>query len=180
MYYRLDCDVHTMSAYINPDGPPMRVPMLGQWAELPPDRLPVRYRYRDPTGAALFDLYTGKSLFSRRLVRALENAGVDNLQVFPTVLRNEADGSTREDYVMVNVLGLVSCADVDRSNTTALGAGFFFHRLVIDEARTHGLLMFRLAESLMDILIHGQVAEAIQAGEFRGIVLTPVQSNTSS
>jgi len=34
--------------------------------------------------------------------------------------------------------------------------------------------MFRLAESQIEVLVHEQVADAIKAGNFEGVVLEPV------
>lgn len=47
-------------------------------------------------------------------------------------------------------------------------------RLTVDPGRAKGLLMFRLAESLIDVIVHGKVARAIAAGQFHAVALTAV------
>lgn len=49
-----------------------------------------------------------------------------------------------------------------------------FTRLTIDPGRAQGLLMFRLAESLIDVIVHEKVARAIAAGQFSAVALTGV------
>ena len=180
MYYQLDCDGPGMTAYINPEGRPIRAPMHGQLVNVAPEKLPIRFKYSDPTGSSLFDYYAGKCLMSKRLVTALEGAGVDNLQSFEAELRNEADGVVNKDYCVINIVGLVTCADVAASKTSELGSTYYFHDLVIDPSRVGDLRIFRLAESLMDVLIHEQVAKSIESKDFRGVILRPVKTTPSS
>lgn len=119
--------------------------------------------------------YDASQLMRKDLVAALQRAGVDNLQVFPAIITDNERDTALEDYVVVNVVGLVSCAAVDASTAMPFAGGFFFNELVIDPARTGGLLMFRLAESKMDILVHDRVAKELQQHHFPFLVLTPLK-----
>jgi hypothetical protein len=74
------------------------------------EKLPFRYSYQDTSGKPLFDFYYGDNLMSRRLVRALTEEGVHNMQCFESVLTNEDTGEERMDYVTVNVVGIVTSA----------------------------------------------------------------------
>jgi hypothetical protein len=141
------------------------------------ENLPFRYSYQDASGHPLFDYYSGDNLMSRRLVVALAQAGVDNLQLFESLLVNQDTGEVRTDYVTVNVVGLVSCASLSDSETSPIGSSHYFHELVIDESKTHGLRLFRLAESFVDILVHESVAHTIMNGPFIGLTFMPVRSS---
>lgn len=176
MYYQLECDEHGMTAYITAETECSEPLIRGRFVDPEGEELPFRFSYRDPTGKPLFDYYSGDELMSKRLVAALEKAGVDNLQVFETVLVDEQTGAVNSDFVTVNIIGLVSCADMAQSEASELGPNYYFRKLVINQEKTGGSLMFRLAESKIDVLVEERVAKAIQAGAFRGVTLTPLKT----
>lgn len=176
MYYQLESDEAEMTAFITPENESSESLIMGTLLDAENEELPFRYTYNDPTGSPLFDYYSGDNLMSKRLVAALEKAGVDNLQKFEVELVNEKTGKVNKDFWNVNIIGLVSCAEVDLSETSELGSGYYFHNLVIDPTKVGDLLMFRLAESMMDVLVEERVARAIEAGAFRGVVLNPVDT----
>jgi hypothetical protein len=111
-------------------------------------------------------------LMTRRLVAALRESGVDNLQTFETVLREPLGNAPPppHHYLAVNVVGAVTAADLKKSQLNpdvsdrVISADF--HSLAIDETRTHNFLMFRLAENTSAVLVHRRVREAVEA---RGI-----------
>jgi hypothetical protein len=45
---------------------------------------------------------------------------------------------------------------------------------MIDESKSHGLQLFRLAESLIDILVHESVMKKMIQNNFIGLTFTPV------
>jgi Immunity protein family (Imm11) len=105
--------------------------------------------------------------WSGGVLRCLQGAGVDNLQVFRAVLRNTVGGREWPDYFAVNVLGTVSCMSKSSSATRVAErpSGVAFekvHKLVIDPARAAGLGLFRLAESPGILLMHQRLWDALQ------------------
>ena len=140
------------------------------------DVFPFQFTYLDRHGKTEkphLDFYGGDSLMSRRLVKTLEAAGVNNIQTFDAVITNEKTKAVIKDFVLVNIVGLVAAADMSKSKALPLGPGHVFTELKIDPAKPRGMLMFRLAESF-DVIVHERVAKAIKAGGFTGLVLTPV------
>jgi hypothetical protein len=119
--------------------------------------------------------YYARELMQKKLVEVLQSAGVDNLQVFPAVITEEGRDTRIEDYVVVNVVGLVACAAVGASDSMPFAGGLFFNDLVIDPTKTGSLLMFRLAESKMDVLVHERVVKKLQEHQFPFLVLTPLK-----
>ena len=105
-------------------------------------------------------------VWSGAVLRCLQGAGVDNLQVFHAILRNAADREWR-DYFAVNVLGAVSCM-AKSSETSPIaerpsGAALVkVHKLVINPVRAAGLELFRLAESPGVLLMHQRLLDALQ------------------
>ena len=175
MYYKLDTDRMELTAFITQEeGPAMFRMREGQLYEMDPDEEGFSFSYEDEQVPPLLDYIAGKCLMSRELVQVLETAGVDNLQIFDAPLTDAATGEINTGYRVVNVIGLVEAADMDSSDSIPLGSGSVFTALVIDTEKAQGLLMFRLAESRTDLIVHERVADAITAGQFRGLTLTPV------
>ncbi|EKR71286.1 hypothetical protein LEP1GSC041_1660 [Leptospira noguchii str. 2006001870] len=109
-------------------------------------------------------------IMTKAFQASLSEVGVNNLDVYETIIRHPRTGFVTRDYVACNLIGgLVSAVNIDKSNVVG---GSKDHRLdtdfdglLIDEERTQGLLMFRLAENTSAIVVHESVRKHL---EFRG------------
>ena len=128
----------------------------------------------DSTAATIFAYYRNVGLMHRSLVDTLQRAGADNLQIFPAIIRRLDSGEELHEHVVVNVVGIVSCAKLTESDSHPLGKYHYFHSLVIDPNRVGGLRLFRLAEYPPEILVHESVGRTLMAASFRGLVVDPV------
>jgi hypothetical protein len=112
-------------------------------------------------------------VMSERLVESLRKAGVDNLQVYRATIHDPANGSRRHDYRVVNIVGCVAAADMNRSlwssPTGSPMVDVDFDRLVVDAGRAGELLLFRLAECVSAIVVHARVREALLAEGFASL-----------
>lgn len=105
-------------------------------------------------------------IMSRRLLTALQRAGVDNLETFPVRLLDSRTGVVlSDDHVAFNIVGVASV--MDEEGTRYEGerpwvAGNILS-LSVDEARARGLLMFRLAEAVNGIVVHHTLKAAVEA-----------------
>lgn len=179
-YYVLMCFTpwFTKSASL---GPAPEVPGVSSWLRGQPIDAPVPQPLvftvapdeddREPEEpGVLLEMYQDSYvLMTDRLVNALRDAGVDNLQLFDAAIRDPRTGSTATNYKVVNVIGVVAAADLGKSAYTASGAPLIdvsFDSLVIDEKRVGGLLLFRLAESLSAIIVHDRVKQHLLANGF--------------
>lgn len=105
--------------------------------------------------------------------RQLREAGVDDVDGYLRGIGHERlegwidprPGAVFTGYKAVNVLGLVAAADLGRSQATVHDgvalADVDFDHLALDDSRTHGLRMFRLAESTNAIVVHESVRDAL-------------------
>lgn len=188
MYHVLNCFgalfQPTLALGAIPDVDGIESWMNGQTIDVPvPEPLVIEIDPDEP-GEPL-EMYQLEALImSTRLANALQEAGVDNLQSFAAVLRAPESGRTFEGYRLVNVVGAVSCADMTRSEFVAPPGrptiSVAFDKLVIDERRTGGALLFRLAESLGTILVHDRVKRHLDASGLRTLHYTPVESAPSA
>jgi len=103
------------------------------------------------------DLYDFRvTLMSERMLLALREVGVDNLDVYPAQVVEEGTGRSWTLFA-VNIIGRVAAADLRRSVWSSahpeLQGDVMFDRLVLDPRATMGLPLFRMAESVRTILV---------------------------
>lgn len=177
MYYVMDCDM-----LVDEDGEALmeihnsfRAGTVRSWrggrlidserAATIPDPIEVDFDplggYRGPPLELVDD---GIPLMTARLAAALQAAGVDNVRFYPAVLRN-TETQERFEYKAFNVAGVVAAADLKQSEWSShdgiLAADVSFETLVIDESKTHGAKMFRLAENINALLVDESVRDHI-------------------
>lgn len=131
----------------------------------------------DPTRpGSVAVMYSGESYPVMRddLVEALLAAGVDNLQLFPAVMRDPATGAEHKNYKAFNIVGVVSAADI--SNSVLMGTSdatmidVDFESLAIDETKAVPFRMFRLAESVNAIIVDDAVKREVKRRDIPGMV----------
>jgi hypothetical protein len=138
--------------------------------------VPVRI-YLDPEapGILLPMYYKGVLLMSHAMLAALAAAGVSNLELFDAVLVDETAGKEYRDYKLVNIVGVISAADLSKSKHRAHGAPLFdvdFDSLTIDPDRARDALMFRLAENVSGIVVHESVKAALEGAGIEHLSFT--------
>jgi hypothetical protein len=123
---------------------------------------------------------------SGQLVGALQSAGVDNLQTFAAVLRNEAAGLSWSDYFAINVIGLIDPVDeaesefheiIGGSVVPALGE---YKKLTFLESKAAGHHLFRIVQSPGDLYAGDRIRSALierRPAEGWGITTTEVTSH---
>ncbi len=181
MYYRLESDNVESNVFMQQTSHEFTSLIRG--ALLPTDT-PVPFTFNmevgkdedgKPMEPRMDAFFPEGNLMKKALVETLRRVGVDNLQTFAAVITDPRTGGTIDAYAVVNVVGLVSCANMAESQASPLADVHYFRELVIDPAKTGDSLLFRLAESQMEIIVHEKVAAAIKAGGFEGVVLEPVR-----
>lgn len=152
---------------------PLLPPAINFMAGVPFDpapALPLPLRYElDPEAHGQMPWFfdAGGPLMHNRMVAALHSAGVDNIAVYDALVVHPVKGREWKDYKAVNIIGRVAAADltksvVDPAEPLKMVAAKF-DKLVLDPAKAHGLLMFRLAEKLSAIVVHEKVKQQIEA-----------------
>ena len=111
------------------------------------------------------------------IMDALLTVGVDNIQYYNAVIRDLKRNIDHTDFKAFNVVGLVSAADMSAStmmgssNSNALDADF--DRLVLDEEKCAGKLLFRLAENITAIVVSEIVKNEIEKRGIKGVMFYP-------
>lgn len=104
-------------------------------------------------------------LATPEIVAAMRSRGVDNIDVYPAILRDAATGREFE-YFAVNIIGIMKVADLDESVWTNLDGeakvDTIFEKLVVQEDEARGIDIFRLYEDTGTILISERVKRALE------------------
>ena len=176
MYYRLDADLNLNAGYLQEEDNYDQTLMFGEKIDESELVLPWPFTITSNAGGQLQlgDYYPGVNVMSERLVEKLRSCGADNLQIFPADITNVSTMQKIENYLVVNIIGLVAAASLAESATRPLADVLFFESLTIDPAKGRNLLVFRLAESRSDIIVHEKIAKGIQEGKFIDVTLEPV------
>ena len=110
-------------------------------------------------------MYDAYPLFRDDLVAALRECGIDNLQVFDAVVHDPESGKNILNYKAVNIVGLVSAANMEKSDATVHQEPALidveFDKLVIDPNTAKNLLIFRLAEATGTIIVHKRLRDCL-------------------
>lgn len=116
----------------------------------------------------------GAPLMSIELLAAIRSAGVDNIDTYDAVIRETRTNREFHNYKAVNIIGLISAADLDASVYTSSGLSdepimdLWFDKLVLDEDKITDNLFFRLAENVAVVLAHYSVVDAVEAADIPG------------
>jgi hypothetical protein len=111
-------------------------------------------------------------VFRDDLIAAMRKCGATNLDAYDAVILDLDSGKKITNYKAVNLIGLVSAADMKKSKYTVHTQPALidvdFDSLVIDPSKAHDLTIFRLAESTNAILCHERLVEYLDRHGFEG------------
>jgi hypothetical protein len=135
-------------------------------------------------GVYNFDTYNvaitnpDNTAFVQEVYQDLRDNGITDIDAYlrkmgvidPATWIDPNPGVIYTHYKAVNILGLVAAADMSKSVATVHDGipliDVDFDELVIDEKKTNGIKMFRLAESTNAILVHESLRDALIAKGF--------------
>jgi hypothetical protein len=109
---------------------------------------------------------------SQAFADALREAGVDNVDLFEAGVY-ESGVLVAEGYHLLNLRGTIDAIDREASEVTEFrGRVARIKSLKIDESKTHGARMFRLAEYPHVLIIDQKVRDALEAADLSGFVIS--------
>ena len=141
-------------------------PLDPVFERIPPE--PVRAEIKPGYEGAMLEFWDDPvSLMTKRLHKALQDAGVTNIDTYKAEIINPKSGNANADYVAFNIVGKISAADLEKSKIAPSNRdrmiSMDLDSVTIDEAATRGALLFRLAESVNAIVVHENVKKQIEA-----------------
>jgi hypothetical protein len=129
---------------------------------------PVRAEIKSGYSGALIEFWDDPvPLMTKRLHRALQGAGVTNIDTYDAEIVDPKSGKVNTDYVAFNIVGKISAADLTKSKVASSNTdqmiSMDFDAVSINEDAARGALIFRLAESVNAIVVHEKVKQHIEA-----------------
>ncbi|WIG94787.1 DUF1629 domain-containing protein [Myxococcus sp. SDU36] len=173
MYYRLTNDLYSSNFAGLSSTPTTGVPWTMGVRSKAQVEEPIPCELHPESADPPPDLILTIPIFSTRLIEVLKSVGVKNMDLYQVALNHPELGKTYTDYRAVNILGRIACADLKQSQYLPDHEPplMKFDKLVLDETKTMGVPMFRLAESTMCILVSEKVKQALETAGLRGVRL---------
>jgi len=97
---------------------------------------------------------------TKQFYNDLLDIGIENIEVHPVIIRDEVNSRVFDDYLLLNIIGRISCADMSSSKYETLGDDMnIIDELVLDSSKIHGLDLFLVHEDTDCIVISERVYE---------------------
>lgn len=115
--------------------------------------------------------YTDPAVIGRKeFYQGLKTLGIDNIETHGVIIKDVVKNIEIDDYVLMNILGRVSCADMDKSEYHELGEGMnVIDTLVLDATKIHSLKMFLVDEDTDCIVVDEDVYKWLKEQPFTDI-----------
>ncbi len=131
--------------------------------------------------------FTSPALIAtKQFYKDLTEAGVGNLEVFPVRIRDRVNNREITDYVLINIIGLVSCAVLQESGVERLneeadvndysGSMCVIDKLVIDTSKTHGMDVFLLSEDTDNIIVSDKIVKKLASNNYKDVEFEELRS----
>lgn len=105
-------------------------------------------------------------LFRDDVLETMSEFGISDIETYDVEVYDPDNNEIYTNYKAVNIIGLIAAADMKKSQVTAQGD---FDGLSIDESKTRGSMLFRLAESTNAILVHEDLKNHLEKNGFTHI-----------
>jgi hypothetical protein len=91
---------------------------------------------------------------TKKFYNDLLEYGIVNIETHAVLIKDEVNQREISDYILLNVIGLVSCDNIEKSEYDKLGDDIFIiNDLVLNSKKIHGYDLFLIAEDTDCIVI---------------------------
>ncbi len=141
------------------------------------DELPIRIEAEIDEEVVYTDIINpGVPLFSAKMMSALQECGVGNIDYFPVLLIDAQTQEVLAEYWLAIVTDIIACIDLEKSKFEENKMGnIVITKFAIDGSRTAGLNLFRLHNIPGLIIINEVLKEALSQRNFEGVSFKPTQ-----
>lgn len=102
--------------------------------------------------------------------RDLLETGITNIEAKRAIIQDNVNNREYDNYMLLNIIGRVSCADMNHSDYHSLGEGMhIINKLVIDPAKTQGLELFLVHEDTGCIVVSERIHDHLIARGYQDI-----------
>lgn len=129
-----------------------------------------------PMTGSFFDF-----LVSKKIASILKAHNIPNINYYESQIVRP-DGEILKDYYTINILNIVNCVDMEKSDYLIKDWGFpgseyyFFNKLVLDETKINeDIKLFLLGEEVVHKVVHQDIKDACEKVGVTGIKFIPVE-----
>ncbi|VAW88947.1 hypothetical protein MNBD_GAMMA17-1956 [hydrothermal vent metagenome] len=95
---------------------------------------------------------------TKQFYQDLLDCGIDNIEVKPVVINDPVNEKTIDNYVLLNIIGRISCADMEKSEYGTIGKDMHvMNKLVINLEKAYNFDLFLADEDTDCIVISERV-----------------------
>jgi len=95
---------------------------------------------------------------TKQFYQDLLDCGIDNIEVKPVVINDLVNNRAIDDYVLLNIIGRISCADMEKSDYGTIGKGMHvMNKLVVNLEKADNFDLFLADEDTNCIIISERV-----------------------
>lgn len=113
----------------------------------------------------------GGLLANKRVSQKLREAGANNIQEFPVLLKGVNNNQDCTDYDLINIIGDADIVDYDKSDVSIFESGNIRSIESLSFIDTSNMILhyiFRLSSCLPIIIVHDKVKQAFEANNITG------------
>lgn len=113
---------------------------------------------------------------TKTFYRDLLAIGIDNIEAVAVEMRDDLHRRIIHDYLLLNIVGCVPCADMAKSTVRSLGEGInVIDRLVVDASRLGAFDLCVAAEDSCCMIVSERVARHLQACGYKDILFEELE-----
>jgi len=113
---------------------------------------------------------------TKAFYRDLQAIGIDNIETVQVEMRDDVHQRIIDDYLLLNIVGCVPCADMGKSTVSSLGEGMnVIVHLVVDASRLGAFDLCVAAEDTDCMIVSERVARHLQACAYDDILFEELE-----
>ena len=114
---------------------------------------------------------------TRQFYQDLLDCGIDNIEVKPVVINDPVNERTIDDYVLLNIIGRISCADMEKSEYGTIGKDMHvMNKLVINLEKAYNFDLFLVDEDTDCIVISERVYKYLSSKGYTDIYFEELET----
>ena len=130
----------------------------------------------------LMEVEFGVFLFSPKAVAVMDGLGVKNIEYVPVRILPKRGREAITTFVMVNIIGSVSCLDREHADLTTFHgtqkvSSLYRYQLLESKLSAKTPLVFRLGDFSYHALAHPSVKAAMDAAKLKGLRMTTTREH---
>lgn len=127
----------------------------------PPLQVRLDPELRNPLMPTFFE--SPAWIATRAFFNALQEIGIKNIEAFPVEILMGPENSINRDYLLLNVVGKVPCANMEKSKMHSLGEGMnSIYDLVLTKPQQEDFDIFLVAEDTDCMLVNEKTFRQIE------------------